>query len=45
MMAFVGWLTLGIAQGVICFAAMHAYTTAMDCREPRYRSVWRNRPQ
>lgn len=45
MMAFIGWLTVAIAQGVLCFAAMQAYTTYLDRREPRYRSVWQNRPQ
>jgi hypothetical protein len=46
MMAFVGWLTLAIAQGVLCFAAMHAYRTSLDdCREPQYRLVWLKRPR
>lgn len=45
MMAFIGWLTIGIAQGVICYAAANAYMTYLDRREPRYAAVWRNRPQ
>lgn len=45
MMVFIGWLTVATALGVLCFAAMHAFDTYLDRREPHYLAVWLNRPK